>query len=1615
MDKKEQILFNKLSKDRNESAKMLEKASMRGLKKSVVEKYSDQAHFIYELIQNADDVGATAASFVLNKNKLVFIHNGTRHFSVSDLEKEEEDSNSGTLGDLNAITSIANSNKTSASIGKFGVGFKAVFQYTTTPYIYDPNIAFKIENFIVPVLIENDFKNKKKEETAFVFPFDHPDRDADEAYDDIQHKLKRLVFPTLFLKNLKKITYRIGIQTGVYEKKVVEEKTIDETLAQKLEFDNGDAQYSKNNLWIFTRETKEGYRYSCGFFINDKDKLVQTNHYAFCFFPTKKTTNLNFIINAPFLLTDSREGIKAKNKHNIKMIDLLSDLAADSFIYLRDIGMKRGSMIIDDEILSYIPINRELYIPNDEGDDISLLPFYEKIKTAFRDNALLPSFKDYVHVDNAYMAYASVISDLFTNKHLAQLVDNEDAEWVLPSKGWETLYRARDGKADYIRDLISDAGAVSGIYRDVTIIDEITPELIYAQPKKWLLKLYKFVLETPNRVERAKTSPIFITTSGEAAAAYDKNGNATLFVDDDRTNGYDTIADDYYKEDVVRELASRMDIKAPELKDKINKILTENEEFNPKTDFRAFLSYYIELIENGDSTEDFIEQIRDKDFIFGESEDKTDTGVFSASQLYLPTPELKRYFAGYNEFARCNESDEVFFVQIDEYKAYLGKRKEMYLEDFLRALKINDWVGIFNFEYEDQDFIEANFNVNWPQSRRPAHWYDTRMEGDEWIIQRILDNKDLDLSVLLWNQLLHAFSKQDILSGRIFGGEYEYYYYSNKSIWYEGFGERLFKTSAWLCDRNGKFKSAKEISVQQLDPSYDISDDAARRLINFLELADEHPEYEGLSDEVRRKIELADELEKAGYFDLSEEKQRQFFDDFIKKNTAATSSSHDTENPDEQQASREEMIIDEIKKGLKTRKQDTKDDESGEISSKQDSEENDSDEITKAPVDYSKKIEKAKQQCEDEIARLTQIEEARNAALEANRYSYRWFMALLQLESMANGEDNSKSREVSISFSRVELEEGTNRTLILKHPDKNIPMVMEELVDIPLDLSLDDGTSKRLVIEVANVKSYTLRVKVKQDDFIQNTDLSRIVQARIVAQNPTFLTKELIKQFQNFTADPYNVDDEYDMQQNLCENISFIFGPPGTGKTTYVARNELLPLIENNKKVKILVLTPTNKAADVLVSRTMSVVGNESNYKKWLIRYGITGDENIEKSPVFHGKEMEIGAFKKCAVVTTIARLPYDYFIEPNKSKTYLRDIEWDYVIVDEASMIPLVQMVYMLYKFRSPKQFIVAGDPFQIEPTTSVAEWKSENIYKMVHLEKFSDAVETVPHKYKITLLTKQYRSVESIGEIFSQLTYGGVLKHARQNEDARLLNIEKYLDYENLNIIRFPVSDFESIYRAKRLKLSSYQIYSALFVYEFALYISKALAKENDENFNIGIIAPYGAQAGLIDKLLASADLPENIKVSSGTIHGFQGDECDIIIAVFNPPPHISTNEDMFLNRQNIVNVAISRARDYLFILMPDEDTKNVQNLFLINKLKRLVEKDLHTDQNTKDLEELLFDDANYLEENAFSTGHQMVNVYGLPEKHYEIRSEENALDVQVYGTSSFRLLEEEDNEDE
>lgn len=1583
MTQEQKRLFDKLSNDRMENARVIEKTSMRGTKDSVVEKYSDQAHFIYELIQNADDAEATKVSFILLHDRLVFIHNGKRHFSVTDVDHEQEDTDNGTLGDLNAITSIANSNKTTASIGKFGVGFKSVFQYTTTPHIYDSSISFKIERFLVPVLIEADCQFRSGNNTVFVFPFNHPSRNKTEAFRDISNKLQNLTFPTLFLKHLTKIEYKIDNINGRYYKTIKDSSAVDNTKIEYIEL----LSHEKDRLWLFSRETADELQYSVGFFVDKNGKLLKKDYYAFCFFPTKKATNLSFIIQAPFLLTDSREGIKAADNHNIRMINLLAQLSADSLVYLKDIGIKQGKQIIDEDIISYIPYDEAKYIPKDSNSDISFLPFYEKIQNVLETEKILPSFTDYSYAKSAYMANAPVISDVFSNKQLSELVEDDNAHWVFPSIGWEAIYRTRDGRADYLREIIPNSYLI-----DTKIVSLITADFIKHQSIAWLDALYSFICETDRRIEASKDIPIFIDNNGDPAAAYDEYGNAILFLDDNN-DGYLTISSTILQLESAQKLIERLHIGKPELKDRIYNKILKKETFDGSSDFPVLLDYYIQLKEQGDNSRRYINDIKDLSFVNAVSPEGLEKATLSPCEIYFADDNLKYYLKGL---------DDAWIFDVDSYNTVLTPKQKHYLDDFLDDLGVNHDIMQIEVKLDKNEALKKYPEETFEIGTRDRIWTEYYPHGIDYVLDRIVDNEDQRLSFMTWNLLCQYF--------QTYGnncwihpicGIYNWFYYSDQHKFFTIRISNQLKSKKWLIDTNEKWSSTCDLSVQGLSKEYDVSSEGAKRLIDFLGIKDEHPEYDQLSPELREKIELFDKLKSLGFDRYSEE-------DLISMTAWLSHQKRisQIESPMAKEKSAREKVIDE----LSTRVQKSKspiidDDNDGEFPTV------DEDVNTPASVDYQKKIEEAKKKCEEEISKIASMEEAQAKVLNCKKYTYGWFTGLLELEAIKSGEDNTNSREVSISFSKIEPDETRSRTLYLKQPNRSIPQIMEQLVNIPMILTLKNSDPKTLIIEAVAVQSYSLQVIVKQDDWLDNANWESVTEISINTKNPSFLIRELQNEFSSF-----QYDENFNMQENLCDNISFVFGPPGTGKTTYIAKETLLPLVANNKTSNILVLTPTNKAADVITERIMEVMGNDSSYEDWLIRYGITSNQSIQESSVFYSRDVDFSSRKKRVVITTMARLPYDYFVDTDGGYLSLHDIDWDYVIVDEASMVPLYQMVYMFYRTR-PKKFIISGDPFQIEPTVSVKEWKDENIYTMVNLIEFSEDVETKPCKYDIKLLTTQYRSIESVGEVFSQLTYHGVLKHARTDDEIRPLNIERFLgEYQSLNLIRFPVNQYEGIYRSKQLKHSNYQIYSALFAFEFSSYLAQALARCNneDERFSIGIISPYGAQAGLIDKLLSNAPIPKSINITCGTIHGFQGDECDIIIALFNTPPSISTNEQMFLNRKNIINVAISRAKDYLFVLMPDDDTQNIRNLNLIGNLKGIIQRSNHKEYTTKELEELLFGIDTYLEDNSFATGHQSVNVYGEPEKRYEIRSEDSAIDVQVHGKSDYLpfIVEDEAN---
>lgn len=190
---------------------MREAGIERGVRNLLTQLYPDNAHFIYELLQNAEDAGATEVIFDLQLDRLICKHDGEPF----------------TLADVGSITSIGDTTKADqpTAIGKFGIGFKAVFSYCSTPEIRSGEFTFAIRDLIVPMPLEGVNSTTW---TEFTFAFDNPAKPAEQAFVEVRQGLIDLDASTLlFLTSVQSLMYVIpGEIDGLIERRPFDDDRI---------------------------------------------------------------------------------------------------------------------------------------------------------------------------------------------------------------------------------------------------------------------------------------------------------------------------------------------------------------------------------------------------------------------------------------------------------------------------------------------------------------------------------------------------------------------------------------------------------------------------------------------------------------------------------------------------------------------------------------------------------------------------------------------------------------------------------------------------------------------------------------------------------------------------------------------------------------------------------------------------------------------------------------------------------------------------------------------------------------------------------------------------------------------------------------------------------------------------------------------------------------------------------------------------------------------------------------------------------------------------------------------------------------------------------------------
>ena len=403
-------IIDDVRREREDLARVLKKHP--GIRKIVEDLYPDNAHFIYELLQNAEDTGATEAIFTLSEASLAFEHNGSP-FQPRDIY---------------AITDIGEGAKAADDdkIGRFGVGFKAVFAYSETPHIWSPTFSFKITDLVLPW--ELDGRPDLGNTTRFEFSFNNAKKKREQAYAEVKAGLNGLAETTLlFLSHLKCVRWQIGKGMSTAVKRIEHPDNHVEVLKESVGMTTDSYHFLKFHQPV---EGLDKHRVAVAFELDrlsneafDHSKPLQTQFKIIpakrgrvaVFFPAEtEDSRLRFHLHAPFVPELSRASIK-KTPANQPLFQQLATLTAAKLHTIRDLGLLTA------EFLAVLP-NLMDGIP----------PPYQCIRSAIIEQMinepLTPTYaKGHAPAKCLLQAKAS----------LKELLSDEDIEFLVVLANWE--------------------------------------------------------------------------------------------------------------------------------------------------------------------------------------------------------------------------------------------------------------------------------------------------------------------------------------------------------------------------------------------------------------------------------------------------------------------------------------------------------------------------------------------------------------------------------------------------------------------------------------------------------------------------------------------------------------------------------------------------------------------------------------------------------------------------------------------------------------------------------------------------------------------------------------------------------------------------------------------------------------------------------------------------------------------------------------------------------------------------------------------------------------------------------------------------------------------------
>ncbi len=746
-------------------------------KRLLTDLYDDRTHFIYELLQNAEDAlhrrkdkpRSRTVRFDLSEQTLRISHYG-KPFDRRDVEGVCGIALSTREGDLTRI-------------GRFGIGFKSVYGFTDRPEIHSGDEDFGIDKFVWPSA--QPAIERHPDQTVFAMPL----RDPAENGAVIARGLRAIDLDTLlFLREIDTIEWSTPTgETGMYMRQpqqLAEHVRRVTLIGASTGHDDADQEWLVFSRPMHGNDGEPAGHVEVAFFIENDHISPVSRSRLVVFFPTAVATNLGLRIQGPYRTTPSRDNVPKDVRWNQDCVDSTGELLVDALLWLREHDM------LNVDVLRCLPLEEEKF------DDELFAPLYDKIKAAFIDHRLLPvSGSGFAASGDVKIARSGDLRDLFTP---AMLGDIFEADGPLYWLSGDITDRSAPELTRYLRD---DLGVDE--VRPLNVIRELTSTFLEQQSNEWIRALYELLNVQRDLHREARQWPLIRLSNRRHIAAYEG-----AYLPGKGKTDFPTVHAEACSTDAAREFLEAIGLSVPDLvEDVVRNILPryEGDEIDVSdSSYAEDVERIVEAfrIDSIERRKELVHMLKLARFVHA-IDTKGRSCWSTPSDLYLRTDRLGTLFDGV---------EDVMFVD-PNYECLRGEDVRSVLEACGASRHLQSEPTNCELSWEEKREIRREAGLDAYAWDDPS---DCSLRGVAQLLEYMVGlppEARRSRAETLWDGLVDVADR----TPGAFSGTYKWRYYHEKRT--EEFDAAIVRTlnkTAWVPSAGGDFRVPAEVSFETL-------------------------------------------------------------------------------------------------------------------------------------------------------------------------------------------------------------------------------------------------------------------------------------------------------------------------------------------------------------------------------------------------------------------------------------------------------------------------------------------------------------------------------------------------------------------------------------------------------------------------------------------------------------------------------------------------------------------------------------------------------------------------------------------------------------------------------